>query len=145
MHVRAAALGREERQNLRVAKKLTVNEKVRRLVYGLKKRGASEAQQKAARRKILHILENTERMCWYCREEMDIQDISLDHGEPISRGGTHKKENLVLCHKKCNLAKGDLTENEFHGLVGLLAELGEEAYNSVMKRLRMAGHLYRRN
>lgn len=128
-----------------MAKKLTVKEKVRRLVYGLKRRGASVSQQKSARRQILHVITETNRICWYCGEEMDMAEISLDHRAPVSRGGSHNRDNLVLCHKGCNLAKGDLMGHEFQSLLDLLYELGDEARNSVLKRLKMAGHLYRRS
>lgn len=40
--------------------------------------------------------------CFYCQS---VQNITIDHVVPISRGGTHSIGNLVACCKPCNSSK----------------------------------------
>lgn len=43
--------------------------------------------------------------CFYCAKDLLIEEITLDHVIPMSRGGSHKKENLRISCKECNLKK----------------------------------------
>lgn len=43
--------------------------------------------------------------CFYCAKDLLTEEITLDHIIPISRGGSHKKENLRISCKACNLKK----------------------------------------
>jgi hypothetical protein len=43
--------------------------------------------------------------CPYCLCELDDADKSLDHIEPVSRGGVHGVSNVVICCLGCNLKK----------------------------------------
>ena len=71
--------------------------------------------------------------CFYCllpvyrhyREAPDAascrtQIATIDHIEPLSKGGTWKRYNLCIACKSCNTRKGSLSEEEFHEL--LMAE-----------------------
>jgi 5-methylcytosine-specific restriction endonuclease McrA len=53
-----------------------------------------------------------------------MKDITFDHITPISRGGFDLLENYQLVHFECNLAKGQMTQEEFTFLQkgGLLVE-----------------------
>lgn len=54
--------------------------------------------------------------CFYCTRPFVDEAAklrTLDHLLPVSRGGTHWFENLVLCCRKCNNAKGSLTYEEY--------------------------------
>ncbi|MCU0897747.1 MAG: HNH endonuclease, partial [Burkholderiales bacterium] len=42
--------------------------------------------------------------CFYCQEKID-QRAEVDHFVPLSKGGTHHPENIVLACKSCNRAK----------------------------------------
>jgi 5-methylcytosine-specific restriction endonuclease McrA len=82
--------------------------------------------------------------CAYCGTVMGIKDISIDHATPLSRGGYAGWSNIVLCHKSCNRAKGDLTTEEYMRLLSFLHELGPVAEKSVLSRLKASGYAYYR-
>ena len=45
--------------------------------------------------------------CEYCRQVInDVNELTIDHTIPRSRGGTDAIENLQPMHAKCNSAKG---------------------------------------
>lgn len=56
--------------------------------------------------------------------------FSLDHRQPLSRGGTNALDNIAIACEPCNRAKGDLTEGEYrawlHAVVDRLARLTPE-------------------
>ncbi len=54
--------------------------------------------------------------CHYCDEGLYEH---LEHCIPLSRGGTHTKENLVPSCAPCNLSKGDKTPDEWDKYRGL--------------------------
>ena len=51
--------------------------------------------------------------CVYCDEDLIDQEIHLDHVIPESQGGPTTVDNLQVTCRKCNTAKGILTEAEF--------------------------------
>jgi 5-methylcytosine-specific restriction endonuclease McrA len=51
--------------------------------------------------------------CVYCDEDLTHKEIHLDHVIPESQGGPTTYDNLQVTCKKCNTAKGILTEEEF--------------------------------
>lgn len=51
--------------------------------------------------------------CVYCDEDLTNGEIHLDHVIPESQGGLTTIENLQVTCRKCNLAKGILSEGEF--------------------------------
>ncbi len=51
--------------------------------------------------------------CVYCLERIDFGKDSLDHKIPISRGGSHEYNNLVICCRRCNSKKHTKTDTEF--------------------------------
>ena len=54
--------------------------------------------------------------CHYCDKGLYEH---LEHCTPLSRGGTHTKENLVPSCAHCNLSKGDKTPDEWDKYRGL--------------------------
>jgi len=40
-----------------------------------------------------------------------------DHKTPLSRGGPDGPENIVTCHARCNVDKGDRTLEEYRAVV----------------------------
>lgn len=54
-----------------------------------------------------------DRKCFYCKEPLLFEKLTLDHKKPISRGGLDIEENLVASCKACNEIKGHLTAEEF--------------------------------
>jgi len=51
--------------------------------------------------------------CVYCDDDLTNAEIHLDHVIPESKGGLTSLNNLQVTCRKCNLAKGVLTESEF--------------------------------
>ena len=80
--------------------------------------------------------------CYLTGEEIDISDsksFHFDHLIPISKGGKSDLENLRICKREANQAKGDLTLEEFIELCNKViltystsggAKHGEERSNS---------------
>lgn len=59
------------------------------------------------------IIERDGYHCVYCDEDLTNGEIHMDHVIPESQGGTTTYDNLQVTCRKCNLAKGVLTESEF--------------------------------
>lgn len=53
------------------------------------------------------------RKCPYCWQPMHSRDKSLDHMEPLSRGGWHSLANVRVCCLRCNSRKGDTPYREW--------------------------------
>ena len=51
--------------------------------------------------------------CVYCDEDLTDKEIHMDHVIAESQGGETTFANLQVTCRKCNLAKGVLTESEF--------------------------------
>ena len=51
--------------------------------------------------------------CVYCDEDLTDKEIHMDHVIPESQDGPTTYNNLQVTCRKCNLAKGVLTESEF--------------------------------
>lgn len=51
--------------------------------------------------------------CVYCDDDLTDKEIHMDHVIPESQGGETSYGNLQVTCRKCNLAKGVLTESEF--------------------------------
>lgn len=67
--------------------------------------------------------------CVFCDEDLTNAEIHLDHVIPESQGGLTTLNNLQVTCRKCNLAKGTLTESEFttrlrRRAMNILARLG---------------------
>ena len=59
------------------------------------------------------VLERDGYHCVYCDEDLRESEIHMDHVIPESKGGPTSYDNLQVTCRKCNLAKGVLTESEF--------------------------------
>lgn len=84
--------------------------------------------------------------CRYCRIALSGVSWSLDHQIPLSRGGCNDLSNLVLCCKRCNRAKGNMSGCEFLLLLELLEEnFIKTVADSIVRRLAASGFMYRRS
>lgn len=81
--------------------------------------------------------------CPYCRCLLKIQNLSVDHDEPLSRGGEHRLHNLDVVCEKCNLAKGILTGQEYVELLRVLNGWPASVRQDVLGRLRAGGRFRR--
>ena len=59
------------------------------------------------------VLERDGLYCVYCDEDLTDKEIHMDHVIPESKGGPTSYDNLQVTCRKCNLAKGVLSESEF--------------------------------
>ena len=59
------------------------------------------------------IIERDGLYCVYCDEDLSDSEIHMDHVIPESQGGATTYHNLQVTCRKCNLAKGVLSEHEF--------------------------------
>lgn len=59
------------------------------------------------------VIERDGYHCVYCDEDLTNGEIHLDHVIPESQGGATTPDNLQVTCRKCNLAKGTLSESEF--------------------------------
>jgi len=53
--------------------------------------------------------------CVYCGKELTNKEATLEHKQPLSRGGTNEKENLAIACRDCNCSKYNKTVEEFRG------------------------------
>ncbi len=56
---------------------------------------------------ILEIWRKDSFRCYYCQVVCVLENISIDHMFPVSKGGSHSKENLTTCCLACTLIKRD--------------------------------------
>ncbi len=66
--------------------------------------------------------------CHYCGDELTLQSFQADHIVPFSKGGLTVLSNLLCACARCNLAKGNVSYEQF---VAELAERGLEWRNEV--------------
>lgn len=54
-------------------------------------------------------------VCFFSGQKLEREESSLDHVQPISKGGKHEEQNIELVHAVINRMKGSLTADEFVG------------------------------
>lgn len=61
-----------------------------------------------------HLIQKYGAICYLCDEPFNtLKDITLDHWEPLSKGGTDTLDNYRLAHDACNHLKANLTPEQF--------------------------------
>ena len=70
--------------------------------------GAGESVQK----EILYAAQDGH--CKDCKVWFPMRELELEHRIPLSQGGTHTYDNLVLSCGPCNRSKGGLTVEQWH-------------------------------
>lgn len=78
------------------------------------------------------VIERDGLRCVYCDEDLTNAEVHLDHVIPESQGGPTNYSNLQVTCRKCNLAKGVLSESEFttrlrQRALNILNRLGHES------------------
>ena len=81
------------------------------------------------------IKEHFDCTCAYCGETYDINELTLDHVHPRSRGGGDNK-NLVCACRKCNQEKGRYKINAGYGNKVEVDDLSEDELTDIMKVLQ---------
>jgi 5-methylcytosine-specific restriction endonuclease McrA len=64
-------------------------------------------------------LSKQHKICYWCNKKCD-DDFHIDHYLPLSKGGLHKIENLVISCPTCNLTKSAKDPYEYALTVGRL-------------------------
>lgn len=59
------------------------------------------------------------KVCYWCGKRCP-KNYHIDHYKPLSKGGAHELDNLVIACKKCNLTKNAKDPYEFAAQVGRL-------------------------
>lgn len=70
-----------------------------------------------------------ETPCSYCgrpRSEFSVENWTLDHVIPISKGGEHSQANVVPCCKPCNNSKRDRDLDEWRASIERRRELHDQ-------------------
>lgn len=93
-------------------------------------------QTRALSRK--NILLRDRNTCQYCSTVLSASDLTLDHVNPRSRGGTSTWENLVACCHECNRRKGNHTPHEAN--MKLMREPRAFSLHTSRHLMRMMGH-----
>jgi 5-methylcytosine-specific restriction endonuclease McrA len=83
------------------------------------------------------------KVCGYCGQELIQENISLDHNLPTARGGKSILNNLVLCCKNCNIAKGSMTGVEYIQLLDCISTW-EDGGKYLLGRLKGASRFFGR-
>ena len=75
--------------------------------------------------------------CAYCPTFISIDDLSIDHEVPVSRGGDLTFDNLVLCCEPCNQAKGEVLGESWRALTLWAREaLHPDCWQNIFERLQ---------
>lgn len=64
---------------------------------------------------VFYLINRDGLLCWRCQNEMDGNDITIDHVIPVALGGANRMENLKLAHKYCNFCFGMVVRKKLHG------------------------------
>lgn len=59
--------------------------------------------------KLQRLRKKSKNRCFYCKKRTSIEESSVDHVTPKSKGGTATKENEVFSCKTCNKNKADMS------------------------------------
>ena len=59
-----------------------------------------------------NIFRRDNNCCQYCSCPLNVENATVDHVLPRSKGGKHKWDNVVACCLKCNRKKGNRTPQE---------------------------------
>ena len=114
------------------------------LVGGIRKRcGLTNEEVSSLKAWLDDVKQNEPTNCEYCSSKIKFIQVSIDHRQPMSRGGTSSLDNLCVCCKQCNQAKGNMTEVEWRSLLYIFAGF-EDGGERIIKRLVAAGNMYRR-
>ena len=66
----------------------------------------------------LRLLWENGKRCAICGKMIEnIDDLTVDHIVPISKGGKREIENCQLAHKACNCKKSDIMPDEYERLL----------------------------
>jgi hypothetical protein len=68
--------------------------------------------------------------CFYCKQAVAEDELTIDHVEPDALGGKAHLQNLVVAHKRCNAAKGHRVIEAYK------ADAGREWLNALLRQVQ---------
>lgn len=86
---------------------------------------AERPSGKVTSKAILKLLDVQQKRCALTGVELTPQTVSLDHIEPVGKGGGDTMENVQLVHATINTMKGTMSQEEFIKWCRLVAEHAE--------------------
>ena len=84
------------------------------------------------------LLDNYNKPCKYCEENLTIHNMVCDHKVSISNGGPSIISNLQIICARCNTRKGPLSHEDYTKLVTWLLKQNEDIRQYVFRKLAMA-------
>ena len=89
----------------------TISDKIR---YSRNSRNKRKSYSKNVR-KMIYI--NAGKKCQLCGKKLLLQEMTLDHIVPLSRGGADTVDNIQCACKACNKMKGDVAPEDFEDCI----------------------------
>jgi 5-methylcytosine-specific restriction endonuclease McrA len=86
---------------------------------GAYKRRLKKKNSSISSEDIKNLIKNATK-CYWCGKKLTKDNTHIDHYVPLSKGGLHELENLVVSCNKCNLTKSAKDPIEFANSVGKL-------------------------
>jgi 5-methylcytosine-specific restriction enzyme A len=65
-------------------------------------------------------------LCYYCRRDVGVKALTMDHVVPLGRGGRSVRGNVVPCCKACNDRKKTMLPVEWRDYLGTLGHRDDE-------------------
>lgn len=77
-------------------------------------------KQQSARRWAIktELIKKNGNKCGYCFRRHYKKYLTLDHMQPLSKGGSDTKDNMILACKECNEVKADMDIDEWINHLG---------------------------
>jgi 5-methylcytosine-specific restriction endonuclease McrA len=91
----------------------------------------------------LFALALAEGSCWYCHRPITTKGSTADHAQPVSREGEQGLGNIRVTCLLCNMAKGNLTEEEFFAVLDLATLWPIVVSRNFFSRLKAGAKLHR--
>jgi len=76
-------------------------------------------------------------VCGYSGLMVLVEDFSVDHRFPVSRGGEFGLQNLTICSDKQNLRKGNMTEVEYRQFKQHVERYAPEVQAAIWRKLEV--------
>lgn len=85
--------------------------------------------------------------CGICGKFIPLNEFTIDHIVPISKGGTYDYDNLQCCCFKCNQLKSNEMPDDFYGkmFIALLNHAKQQDNKKMKKFLKKAEKAFSRN
>jgi CRISPR/Cas system Type II protein with McrA/HNH and RuvC-like nuclease domain len=111
--------------------------KARNLRSSLLKRITPELKSTTPSVEELHKLFRKQPLiCYYTKEAISLDDVSIDHLQPLNRGGDNSMGNLVVTTVRMNQIKGRLPCKEFIDLLKLVNTWDSDITKDFLARLQ---------